>query len=235
VLVLLGTVVSTVFGMLLALFLVRYRGIFFGMLNLAISMVLFTVATKLYSLTGGSDGLQVPRPLLLGMELSRGGYEELLLGILLTAAVLLVFGVQTYFRSAAGEAMASIKSNEDRLEYLGLSAKRLMWKGYSLSAALCGLSGGFYALAQGLVAPEMGYWLKSGELVFISILGGSVHAVGAFIAALLFQFVKVYASILISGSWQLVLGVTLIAIIYFLPAGLTSLFGQKNKTKDASL
>lgn len=227
VLVVLGTMVSLVFGMILALFLVRYRGIFFGMLNLAISMVLFTVVSKLYGLTGGTDGMQIARPSLLGMDLGRNHYEFVLLGTLLTLGVVLIIATQKYFKSSAGEAMAAIKTNEDRLEYLGVSAKKLMWQGYAISAGLCGLSGAFYGLSQGIVAPEMGYWLKSGELVFISILGGSVHAIGAFIAALMFEFVKMYASSIMGGSWQLILGVTLIAIIYFIPEGLTSLFSKK--------
>ena len=236
-LILLGTAVSLVFGMILALFLVRYRGIFFGMLNLAISMVLFTVVSKLYGLTGGTDGMQIPRPPMLGFDLNRSEYETLLLAMLLTIGVMSILAIQKYFRSSAGMAMASIKTNEDRLEYLGISAKKLMWQGYTISAALCGLSGAFYGLAQGLVAPEMGYWLKSGELVFISVLGGSVHAVGAFAAALMFEFVKMAASIFLGGSWQLVLGVTLIVIIYFIPEGLTSLFSNnlENDKKEKSI
>lgn len=232
ILVLAGTGVSLVIGMVLGLFLVRYRGIFFGMLNLAISMVIFTIVTKFYGLTGGSDGMRVPRPSLFGADMDRAGYEATLLIILLVLAVVLVFSVQQFFRSSAGEAMASIKTNEDRLEYLGVSAKKLLWQGYALSAGLCGLAGAFYGLSQGLVTPEAGYWLKSGELVFISILGGSAHAIGVFVAALLFEFVKMYASILVGGSWQLVLGVTLIAIIYFLPDGLTSLLRKKRQAAE---
>lgn len=232
VLVLAGTLVSLVVGMVLGLFLVRYRGIFFGMLNLAISMVIFTVVTKFYGLTGGSDGMRVTRPSLFGFDMDRGGYEATLLIVLLAMSVALVFAVQQFFRSSSGEAMASIKTNEDRLEYLGVSAKKLLWQGYVMSAALCGLAGAFYGLSQGLVTPEVGYWLKSGELVFISILGGSVHAVGVFVAALLFEFIKMYASVLVGGAWQLVLGATLIAIIYFLPDGLTSLFRKKKQATE---
>lgn len=164
--------------------------------------------------------------------MDRAGYEATLLVILLVLAIVLIFSVQQFFRSSAGQAMASIKTNEDRLEYLGVSAKKLLWQGYALSAALCGLAGAFYGLSQGLVTPEAGYWLKSGELVFMSILGGSVHAAGVFVAALLFEFVKVYASTLMGGAWQLVLGVSLIAIIYFLPGGITSLFRKKRKTLE---
>lgn len=226
-LIVLGTLVSVVAGMLIGAFVVRYREIFFGMLNLAISMVLFTVLGKFYSLTGGTDGMRVERPSLMGFELGRSAFETSLLVFVVIAALLVIWGVQRYFRSSAGEALAAIKSNETRLEYLGVSAKKILWQGYVLSAALCGLSGALFGLSQGLVTPEMGYWLRSGEFVFIAILGGSGHAVGAFVGALLYEFLKLYAAALVSGAWQLVLGATLIVIIYFLPDGLIGLLKKR--------
>ena len=226
-LIVLGTLVSVVAGMLIGAFVVRYREIFFGMLNLAISMVLFTVLGKFYSVTGGTDGMRVERPSLMGFDLGRSEFETSLLVMVVIAALLVIWGVQRYFNSSAGEALAAIKSNETRLEYLGVSAKTILWQGYVLSAALCGLSGALFGLSQGLVTPEMGYWLRSGEFVFIAILGGSGHAVGAFVGALLYEFLKLYAAALVSGAWQLVLGATLIVIIYFLPDGLIGLLKKR--------
>ncbi|MGH8484944.1 MAG: branched-chain amino acid ABC transporter permease [Pseudomonas sp.] len=227
VLIALGTLASVVAGMLIGAFVVRYREIFFGMLNLAISMVLFTVLGKFYELTGGTDGVRINRPTLFGFELTRDPYEIGLLLVVLALSVIATFGVQRYFRSSGGQALAAIKTNETRLEYLGISAKKVLWKGYVLSASLCGLSGALFGLSQGLVTPEMGYWLRSGEFVFIAILGGAGHAVGAFVGALLYEFLKMYAAVLVSGSWQLILGAILIVIIYFLPKGLTGLFGKR--------
>lgn len=224
-----GTLASVVAGMLIGAFVVRYREIFFGMLNLAISMVLFTVLGKFYAYTGGTDGLRVHRPTLLGFDLGRSDFESALLVLALVVSLGVIWGVQRYFRSSAGEALAAIKTNETRLEYLGVSVKRLLWQGYVLSALLCGFSGSLFALSQGLVTPEMGYWLRSGEFVFIAILGGSGHAVGAFVGALLYEFLKMYAAALVSGAWQLILGVTLIVIIYFLPKGLIGLVAKRRK------
>lgn len=228
-LIAIGTLVSVIAGMLIGAFVVRYREIFFGMLNLAISMVLFTVLGKFYEYTGGTDGMRVDRPTLLGFELGRSDFESALLVLALAASLAVVWGVQRYFRSSAGEALAAIKTNEPRLEYLGVSAKKLLWQGYVLSAGLCGLSGSLFGLSQGLVTPEMGYWLRSGEFVFIAILGGSGHALGAFIGALLYEFLKMYAAALVSGAWQLVLGTILIVIIYFLPSGLTGLLRKRRQ------
>jgi len=230
-LVALGSVGAAAAGALIGLFMVRYRGIFFGMLNLAFSMVLFSVLGKFGAITGGTDGLRFDRPTFAGQALEREGFETALLGLALLLAVLAGLLVQRYFGSVNGQALAAIKSNETRLEYLGISAKRVFWGGYVLSAALCGIGGSLFALTQGLVTPEMGYWVRSGEVVFIAILGGSGHAVGAFVGAFVFEFVKLYAAALLTGAWQLVLGVVLIVMVFAAPTGLFGLVEKHLRAK----
>lgn len=222
-LIALGTAVAALAGALIGLFMVRYRGIFFGMLNLAFSMVLFSVLAKSGAVTGGTDGLRFDRPTLAGATLDRDGFELALLAMALTCALAAGGLVQRYFASVPGQALAAIKTNETRLEYLGISAKRVFWGGYVLSATLCGLGGSFFALTQGLVTPEMGYWVRSGEIVFVAILGGSAHALGAFIGAFVFEFAKLYVAAWLTGSWQLVLGAILLVMVFVAPGGLYSL------------
>lgn len=218
-----GVAVATVSGGIIGVFVVRYRAIFFGMLNLALSMVLFSLLAKMYEISGGTDGLRIDRPTLAGITFDRSGYESTLLIGSLVAAIFCGWIVQRYFRSAAGEALAGIKTNEARLEYLGLSARRILWSGYVISAALVGLSGSLFALVQGLVTPEMGYWLRSGEFVFIAILGGSVHAIGAFMGAIVFTVIKLGAAAFLTGVWQMLLGITLIIVILAAPTGIAGL------------
>ena len=226
-LIALGTASAALAGALVGLFMVRYRGIFFGMLNLAFSMVLFSVLGKFGGLTGGTDGLRFDRPTLGFVHLERDGFETALLGIALACALVAGLLVQRYFRSVSGQALAAIKTNETRLEYLGISAKRVFWGGYVLAAALCGLGGTLFALTQGLVTPEMGYWVRSGEIVFIAILGGSGHAVGAFIGAFVFEFVKLYVAAWLTGSWQLVLGSILLLMVFAAPSGIFGLVERR--------
>jgi ABC-type branched-subunit amino acid transport system permease subunit len=226
-LIALGTIFATMAGAVIGLFMVRYRGIFFGMLNLAFSMVLFSVLGKFGGVTGGTDGLRFDRPTFAGMPLEREGFETALLLLTLALAVIAGWLVMRYFASVNGQALAAIKTNETRLEYLGISAKRVFWGGYVLSAALCGLGGSIFALAQGLVTPEMGYWVRSGEVVFIAILGGSGHALGAFIGSFVFEFVKLYAAALLTGAWQLVLGLVLIVMVFVAPTGIFGLMSRR--------
>lgn len=222
-LIVVGTSVAAIAGALIGLFMVRYRGIFFGMLNLAFSMVLFSVIGKFGAVTGGTDGLRFDRPTFGFVTMERAGFETALLVTAVLAAVAAGLFVQRYFESVQGQQLAAIKTNETRLEYLGISAKRVFWGGYVLAAALCGLGGSLFALTQGLVTQEMGYWVRSGEIVFIAILGGSGHALGAFIGAFVFEFVKLYVAAWLTGAWQLVLGSILLVMVFAAPSGIFGL------------
>ena len=226
-LIALSTLFAALAGAVIGLFIVRYRGIFFGMLNLALSMVLFSVLGKFGGLTGGTDGLRFDRPTLGFVHLEREPFETALLVLALVLSVVAGWVVQRYFASVSGQALAAIKTNETRLEYLGISAKRVFWGGYVLAAALCGLGGSRFALTQGLVTPEMGYWVRSGELVFIAILGGSGHALGAFIGAFVFEFMKLYAAALLTGAWQLVMGLVLLAMVFLAPTGVFGMIERR--------
>ena len=226
-------VCSLLFGLLVGLFVVRYRYIFFGMLNLAFSMVLYSILEKFFHITGGSDGMRVPRPVLLGQALERADYERGLFYLTLALAVLLGWLVWRYLRSPLGQALAALKTNETRLEYLGVSARRVLLIAYIISALLAGLGGTLLALAQGLATPEYGYWVRSGELVFIAILGGAGHVAGAFVGALVYEVVRLYAAAYAADVWQFVLGSFLLLIILFAPQGLIGLY-QRGKKRAPS-
>ncbi|HEY0488437.1 MAG TPA: branched-chain amino acid ABC transporter permease [Telluria sp.] len=229
VLIAFGTLVGALSGLVIGAFVVRYRAIFFGMLNLALSMVLFAVLGKFFTLTGGTDGMRLARSTFLGMRLERAEFETALLVTVVSLALILGLMVYRYLNSVSGQALSAIKTNETRLEFLGISAYRVMLTGYVLSAALCGLSGAIFAITQGLVTPEMGYWVRSGEIVFIAILGGVGHPVGAFLGAAVFEFVKVFAGAYMIGMSNLVLGVVLIVMVFFAPRGLAGMLTRIKK------
>lgn len=221
-----GTLASLLAGAIFGAFLMRYRSIFFGMLNLGISMVLVSVLGKLYTYTGGTDGLRFERPTLFGMTLERAQFELAMMLLALVVALALGWLAQRFFASAAGQVMVASKTNETRLEYLGISATRALWEGYVVSAGLVGIAGAMLVMVQGLVTPESGYWLRSGEYVFIAILGGAGHALGAFLGAAAFEVIKLVAASYLTGAWQILLGLTLLAVIYYAPGGIVGQFGR---------
>jgi len=222
--VLAAAVVSGVAGVLVGLFVTRYRGIFFGMINLAFSMVLYSILEKAFHLTGGSDGMRIRRPTLLGMEFKRAEFDMVIFYGTLAVAVVCFVLVWRYLRSPLGQALRAVKTNETRLEYLGLSARQVLLIGYVASAVLCGLGGVMMGTIQGLATPEHAFWSRSAELVFIAVLGGQGHVAGAFAGTIIFEAVRTFAAALLDDSWQMILGITLIIIILFAPGGLVELW-----------
>jgi ABC-type branched-subunit amino acid transport system permease subunit len=219
----LGGISSTIFGLIVGLFVVRYREIFFGMLNLAFSMVLWSLLEKMFHYTNGADGIRVARPGLLGFSFTPETFQYVILYVSLLTAIAAFFGVQRYLESPLGHMLRAIKSNETRLEYLGTSARRVLLVGYVISAFLGGVGGALVAIIQQIATPEFGFWTKSGEFVFIAVLGGGAHAFGAFAGAAVFESVRFYAAAHLADSWQLILGVVLIVIILYAPNGLVGL------------
>ncbi len=218
-----GLAVSLALGLAIGVFVVRYRYIFFAMLNLAFSMVLFSILEKFFHVTGGSDGMRIARPTVLGMELERAPFEYVMFYLTLGLVVGLAWGVRRYLASPLGQALAAVKSNETRLEYLGMSARHALLVGYVLSAGLAGLGGVLASITQGLATPEIAYWVRSGEFVFIAILGGAGTVAGAFAGAVVYEGVRSYAAAYFADIWQMVLGAVLLAIILFAPGGLVGL------------
>ena len=222
-----GSLSATLLGLLVGLFVVRYRAIFFGMLNLAFSMVLWSLLEKMFHYTNGADGIRVARPALAGFSFTPEVFQFVVLYVCLALAIAAFWITQRYLDSPLGHMLRAMKSNETRLEYLGTSARSVLLKGYVLSAFLAGIGGTLVAIIQQIATPEFAFWTKSGEFVFIAVLGGGTHAFGAFAGAALFEIVRFFAAAQLANAWQLILGLVLIAIILFAPGGLIGIGDRK--------
>jgi branched-chain amino acid transport system permease protein len=226
-----ATVITTAAGFLVGAFMVRYRAIFFAMLNLAVSMVFFSLLSKLYYITGGTDGLRVATPTLLGVQLSRGAFD---LALYVAALVLMVASallIDRYLKSPLGEALGAVQTNEVRLEYLGVSARGVIWAAYTVSAGLAGLGGAISAVAIGHVVPELSYWTVSGQLVLIAVLGGIGGVPGAFIGAFFLELVRTFAVGVAAEAWNAIIGISLLIVIFFLPEGLYGLIQRLERRR----
>ncbi|MGM0571319.1 branched-chain amino acid ABC transporter permease [Marinobacter sp.] len=224
----LGVVVTVAVAMLLGLLVTRYREIFFAMLSLAFSMILYGILVKSHGL-GSTDGFGVKDWTLLWIDPKggEGSTTALMLAIALGLAAALF--LNRYFRSSIGLACEAIRENEVRVEYMGISRQQVLYINYVLAAAIGSVGGSMAALAAGHVDPTMAYWTISGEFVFIAILGGTGHVAAPFIAALIFTMVRTYAVELAPNAWQMILGIVLLLIILFLPKGIWSLFTRKKR------
>lgn len=216
--------IAGVLGVLLA----RYRHIFFAMLSLAFSMILYGILVKSTAL-GSTDGFNLHAKAFAGFALEAGSERRVFLAAAIVACAAAAWLLDRLLASHWGRLSAAIRDNELRVEYLGASVYRVVYVNYVIAAALAGLGGALSALAVGHVDPETAYWTTSGEFVFIAVLGGTTHVAAPFLAAAVFEALRTLASQYAPNVWQLMLGLAMLTIIMFLPQGLWSLAARRGR------
>ncbi len=219
----LGALAGLGIAALTGLLLARYRGIFFAMLTLAFSMILYGILLKAYTITGGTDGLRIAPPAFLGHVLpeEHAGIGQYL--YTLACAGVFLYLVFRYLESPLGYAVRAVRDNEVRVEYLGLSVSRVLYLTYLLVGVMSGVGGALSALSIGHIVPELAYWTTSGEFVFVALLGGTGSVFAPFIGSALFEFIRTYAYKYAPYTWQMLLGFIMLAIVLFMPGGIWSL------------
>jgi branched-chain amino acid transport system permease protein len=223
--ILIGLPVVAIVSALFGYVCVRHTRIFFGILTLAISQVVYSLALKFYWVTGGSDGLRVPRPaLLLGLLNFSGprGFQQFItsyyyyvLAIFVVCVVLMWVVVHSPF----GKALQAIRDNEVRAHFLGLRVRRFRWTSFVVSGTVTGLAGILWVPLNGLTTPDVLYWTFSGEIVFSALLGGFRNFTGPIVGGIVFTYLKTYA-VATTEYWQLLLGVVLVTLVLVLPTGI---------------
>jgi branched-chain amino acid transport system permease protein len=228
-LMLAGMATSALVAFVLGFLLARYRSIFFGLLSLALSMILYGLLVKTEAL-GSSDGFNVLPSTLFGIRPADEWVRYSVLVVAIVVAVIAALAVHRYLRTPLGRLAPAIKDNEIRVEYMGASARRAIHVKYVIAAALAGLGGALAATTVGHIDPEMAYWTTSGEFIFITILAGTGSVIAPFLGALIFGIIQTVAFDISPNTWQMVLGASLLAVIVFLPQGLWSLFRRRKAT-----
>jgi ABC-type branched-subunit amino acid transport system permease subunit len=127
-------------------------------------------------------------------------------------------------RSVRGLITLAIQANALRVEYLGASVRSIMATNFALAAVLGGIGGALTVLALGHIEPTFAYWTTSGEFVFVAILAGPHSVAAVFVSSLLLELVRSFSNLYFPNTWQLALGLFLLAIILFLPRGIGSLW-----------
>jgi ABC-type branched-subunit amino acid transport system permease subunit len=221
VLLVASAVTASVLAYILGFLLARYRAIFFGLLSLAFSMILYGLLVKTEAL-GSTDGFNVPAVTIAGWMPDRDTVRVAVLGVAVAVIFLCVAFVQSLLRSPRGLVLTAIRDNEIRTEYMGASARRTVHLFYVVAAALAGFGGSIAAIAVGHIDPTMAFWTTSGEFIFITILGGIGSVVAPFLGALVFSIIHTIAFSYSPNTWQMVIGLSLIFVILMLPDGLWS-------------
>ncbi len=223
-----GILASTLVAALFGFLCVRYTRIFFGILTLALSQVLWSLAFKFFWITGGTDGLRVPTPSLLGGQvtialgkaqdkmdfLAHRYYYYVLVIFCVCVAVMWVI-----VHSPFGKALQAIRDNETRAEFIGVQVRKYRYVAFLVSGAYTGLAGALWVPLNGLTTPDILVWTFSGKIVFFTVLGGFQTFFGPIIGAVVFNYLETYA-VGHTVYWQLVLGVVLVVLVLALPAGI---------------
>ena len=221
--VLISFIISAIFGFLC----VRHTRIFFAILALALSMLVYALVFKFYHITGGSDGLYVKIPSMFGItfegirrpQFLSGIYYYFLLGVFVVSFIIMKGIVNSPF----GKALQAIRDNELRAELIGIRVRRYRLYAFIISGMFTGLGGALWSFINGHVTPDLSHWVFSGEIVYMTLLGGFAIFEGPIIGAMIFTFLKLYA-MGTTEYWMFIMGITLIILVLLLPTGIAGGF-----------
>ncbi|WP_133492324.1 branched-chain amino acid ABC transporter permease [Alcanivorax sp. 24] len=165
-----GVLIALFLGWLFALVAVRSKGIYFAMITLALSQMVYYIALQT-PFTGGEDGIQsIPRPPLLGViDISSNLALSYTILAIFTLAMLALVRIS---RSPFGQSLKAIRDNEDRAVSLGYNVVRYKQMAFVISAGFSGLAGSLKVFVFGIATLTDVSWLLSGEVVLMALLGG---------------------------------------------------------------
>ncbi len=197
-------------------------GVSFSMLTLAFAQLLYAVAYKWTDVTGGSDGVAgIPRrpgPFGLDVFVTRNGFYYLVVIALLAAFVF----CRALVGSPFGAVLRGIRENEPKTLALGYNTRAYKIVVVALSYALGALAGALYAPFAGFANTELLFWLLSGQVLIMVIVGGAGTLIGPILGAVLFLTVEHQLSNY-TEAWALFFGLMFIAFVIFAPEGIWGL------------
>jgi branched-chain amino acid transport system permease protein len=213
-------------GLLIGYLALRTSGIYFIMITLAFAQMLFFLFVSLEAY-GGDDGMSIDRADFGFIDL----YDPLRLYFLIWVCLVIVgLVLMLIVRSRFGVTLRAIKSNESRVEAMGLSPLWFKMVGYVISAIICGIAGTLFASWQEYVSPDIMHWTRSGELMIIIILGGLGTLAGPLFGAIVFLLLEESLPLLLGAvapayaeNWMIIFGPLLIIVVLFGRGGLTGI------------
>lgn len=215
-----GVLIASAVGLLVGYFCVKLRGIYFAILTLAFGQLLFVIIYKWHDFTGGDDGIQGVFP-----------PEALKPPIIYYYFILAVFAGSVYLiwrvvNSPFGYVLKAMRENPERTEFLGINIARYQLMAFVMAAAFSGLAGALWAPFYRSVAPFYLMWIKSGEPVMATILGGSTTFFGPVVGTFLMTFLHAYV-LGFTYFWPVIMGCFILVVIFLLPGGILGFAQEK--------
>ena len=217
--ILIGVVSALLGALIVGPFLLRRRGIYFGLLTIAFGQVFYFIAYRMTNVTGGEDGMNFPRPMVHLGPLHVALHEASFYYFSLLVFLIALGAFWLLVRSPFGHTLMAIKQNEVRVRYLGLNSDRFIFVALVISSIYAGLAGTLYGLLIMFTFPLALDWHQSGDFVLMVILGGQTTLWGPLVGAFIYVIGKDIIST-ITPAWQIFLGGLFIACVLGFPRGL---------------
>ena len=216
--ILLGTIMTTLAGVVVGYLIMRKRGVYFALLTLAFTQLFFYVCFRWTSLTGGENGLSgISRPdNFLGLDLNND-YTFYYLTLVIMVVCTIV--IKRILDAPFGRVLQAIRDNEVRASCVGYNTTRYKHTAIIISAFFCGVAGSLYAFLLYFAFPEIFFVLFSGDIVAMTIVGGMRNFFGPIIGGAFFVLFRDLLSS-ITKNWMVFFGMIFMAFILFSPNGI---------------
>jgi branched-chain amino acid transport system permease protein len=220
-----GVAVSMLLGLLIGAIAVRRQGIYFAMITLALAQVVYFICLQA-QFTGGENGLQgIPRGTLFGL-IGLGEDRTMYYFVLAIFVAVFVF-IRRIVHSPFGQVLKAIRANEPRATSLGYKVDRYKLIAFVLSASLAGLAGSLKALVLGFATLSDVSQGNSGEVILMTLLGGSGTFLGPVIGANVVVTLQEYLSGLV-GSWvSVIIGAIFVVCVLIFRRGFVGEIGRR--------
>jgi branched-chain amino acid transport system permease protein len=211
-------------GALIGALVMKKRGIYFGLLTLAFGQMFYIVALRWGEVTGGETGLTgVVRPPIPRLNIDDPTVFYYCVLVVFSVSVAAIWKIT---QSPFGSLLTAIKGNEVRTQYLGYNTNYYKLVAFIISGGFSGLAGGLYAWHQFAAYPQTLFWIESGNIVILTLLGGGLTS---FFGPVLGAAVFVGAQDLISSyteHWMFFFGLLFIVVVTAFPNGLPEAFSR---------
>ena len=220
-------------GAIVATFLSHRRGIYFALLTIAFGQVFWFLSIKWHSITGGEDGLlNIPRPQLdLGVASFDLSANQALYYFALAVLVLVVIGLWRLTHSPFGKVITAIKQNEMRCRFIGYNVWLYKWSVFTLSAAIAGLAGGMFAMAQESAYPDVMSLHASGFVVMMVLIGGGMVSFWGPVIGVAVYFLARDLLGAATETWLLWYGLMFMAVVLFRPEGIAGAWQEWSRKR----
>jgi len=212
-------VFTAIIGFLLGIPTLRLKGFYIAMATLAFGVVVSEVILQWSSLTGGDDGLSVPRAVIFGFAFD--SYQKLFY-LIMAITVLMIIGAINLVRTRVGRAFIAIRESEIAAQTMGIDLARYKTIAFAISAFYTGIAGGLFALLIRYISPDSFTIELSIDFIAMIVIGGMGSILGSIIGAVILTGMQQ----LLSGLQELqvlIFGLSLIVFMIFMPNGISGM------------